>query len=114
MLTVRKCRACGRNIVFIRTESGKAMPCDYAAIAYTPLHDGPDVFYTADGKQHRGRVSTPVIGANIGYRPHWATCPAAGRFKAAQRLVKNQRAQKAAAAMEPAPLAEYEQMQMEG
>ena len=100
MLTVKRCRACGRNIVFIRTDAGKAMPCDYIGVAYTPMPDGPDVFYTEDGRQHRGRLSVPGYGARIAYRPHWATCPQAGRFKAARRLVKTAREQKAAAPAE--------------
>lgn len=52
------CRACGRSIVFLPTSAGKSMPVDADSWDRTPSFDAS-----------RGHVS------------HFATCPAADRFR---------------------------------
>lgn len=54
-----KCKGCGAEIVWIKTASGKSMPCDIDKVTIV----------TDDGKTVTGRI------------PHWATCPAATTFK---------------------------------
>lgn len=61
-----KCKACGAEIVWITMESGKTMPCDANKVTIV----------TESGKTVKG------------YIPHWATCPAAKRFKQSGK-VKN-------------------------
>ncbi|WP_420768732.1 hypothetical protein ACNR9V_03105 [Parageobacillus thermoglucosidasius] len=54
-----KCKGCGAEIVWIKTPNGKAMPCD----------PEKKVLVSDEGEIVSGRV------------PHWATCPAANKFK---------------------------------
>lgn len=73
------CKGCGREIRWIRTAAGKAMPVDPKGVHFTP-GGGPDTFVMASGKIERGTKGRS--GTHIGYLPHWASCPAAGYFKA--------------------------------
>lgn len=57
------CKACGAEIAWIKTTKGRSMPVD-ARPKITVVTDG--------GETVTGRT------------PHWATCPAAERFKGAQ------------------------------
>lgn len=54
-----KCKGCGAEIVWIKTAAGKSMPCNSDKVTIV----------TEDGK------------TATGYIPHWATCPAAQKFK---------------------------------
>lgn len=79
------CRGCGKEIRWIKTKAGKAMPVDEPFVHFVPA-GGPDTFITGDGRTVRGRKPTwQDIESNnampAGYVPHWATCPAAGNFK---------------------------------
>ena len=74
-----KCRGCGANILWIKTTSGKSMPCDPQLVT---VHD----FDIEAGKWivlvlENGVVTTnPHIGM-AGYTSHFATCPKAAAFK---------------------------------
>ena len=57
-----KCKGCGAEIVWIKTKVGKAMPCD----------------------THKVIIVTDEGETVAGYPPHWATCPAANKFKKAK------------------------------
>lgn len=54
-----KCKSCQKEIVWIKMDSSKAMPCDPERMAVV----------TDEGKMVRGRV------------PHWGTCPNANEFR---------------------------------
>jgi hypothetical protein len=53
------CSTCGKPIVWVRMQSGKAMPCD----------PGNVTIVTDDGRVVRGRIA------------HWATCPTADQHR---------------------------------
>ena len=77
-----KCRGCGAPILWITTTAGRSMPCDPVVVSYNPLPDGKDKIVTPNGEV----VSCEIVAsspeaAGVGYRPHWATCPQARRFK---------------------------------
>ena len=75
-----QCRGCGADIAFIKTVAGKSMPVDPNSIRFTPA-GGPNTYVMMDGTVIRGRE--PREGDEeqaIGYRSHFATCPAADRF----------------------------------
>lgn len=57
-----RCKACDREIRFLRTLDGKTIPLNHPPIR---------VFIVRDGR------AIPVKG----YLPHWSTCPHADRFK---------------------------------
>lgn len=69
-----KCKGCGAEILWMKTELGKYMPVDLVKITVrlicvTTLLD-------KDGVTH----SNPKPGV-IGWRPHWQTCPKAEEFR---------------------------------
>ena len=76
------CRRCGAAIVFIRTKSGKSMPCDAAPVWYWPKENGLGRVVTPDGEvvccEFEGKSRAD---AGIGFLSHFSTCPQAGAFK---------------------------------
>jgi len=99
-------------IVFIRTPRGMSMPCDATRLEYIPDIRGKTVFVNSYGVMCRGEV----VGARsekseLGYRPHFATCPASkefssrGRPSAPAKPVQAVAASPAAAAAPPPPKA---------
>ena len=75
------CRGCGAPIVWIKTPAGKAMPCDPAPVYYKATPDGKDKVVTTRGEVVSCEIVPGANATDAGYRPHWATCPHADRFK---------------------------------
>lgn len=77
-----KCKGCGSDIVWIKTAAGKSMPCDDPPVLCWENPKGKSTVITEDGRTIRCDLEGDDINAaKIGYVPHWATCPAAKRFK---------------------------------
>lgn len=76
------CRGCGKPIAFIKTINGKSMPVDPEPINFIPEMDY-DKFVLMDGTVQRGQAAEETVKTEtkIGYRSHWATCPAADDFR---------------------------------
>lgn len=76
-----KCKSCGAEIIWIKTASGKMMPCNPQKIRYreTVLNRGNVTLITPDGKIVTGTI-TPNSD-RYGYESHFATCPAAANFR---------------------------------
>lgn len=72
------CRGCGKQILWTKTAAGRNMPCDPTVIWFTP-EGGPETFVTPEGRVLRGRRDRR--GEMMGYISHFATCPAAKRFR---------------------------------
>ena len=82
MTKTAKCRACGAEIMFIKTKAGKTMPVDANSVTYYPEDGGMDLFVLLDGSTDRGRrVDAEIDGLKIGFVSHFATCPDAFRFR---------------------------------
>lgn len=80
-----KCRACGKPIAFIKTVNGKSIPVDPEPISFIP-EDNYNKFVMMDGTVKRGREYDgdeldAQIYLTVGYRSHFATCPAADSFR---------------------------------
>ena len=105
-----KCKGCGAEISWIKMQkSGRTMPVDAEPVSIMHI-DGVDTFIREDGEEilvstaHKAGANTfirkdgvPIIGILIGedfdydaytdghvmeaYRSHFATCPAAGKFR---------------------------------
>ena len=72
-----RCKSCGAEIKWIKTASGKSMPCDAKPISYRiDTHYGNLTLITPDGRVAKG-VYDPGSD-KIGYVSHFATCPNAG------------------------------------
>ena len=76
------CRACGAELLFIKTQNGKTIPCDAESRRFYACEDGKELFVLADGRVKRGRtVPMELDGADIGFISHFATCPEADKFR---------------------------------
>lgn len=76
-----KCRACGAEIIFIKTKAGKQMPCDPVPVPYWPRDGGSGRIVSMDGRVVSCDLDGPRDKARFGRVSHFATCPAAGRFR---------------------------------
>jgi len=79
---MQRCKACGAQIRWIRTKSGKSMPCDPQPVPYwqrpkargkvvTPWGDVVSCVFQGELREANG----------TGYVPHWATCTRADLFR---------------------------------
>lgn len=76
-----KCKGCGRDIFWTRTPKGKAMPVDAVPVKYWPDRNGPGKIVLINGELLSCRFEGPEETAQMGCTPHWATCPAADKFR---------------------------------
>lgn len=76
---IDRCRGCGKEIIWIRMESGKNMPADPDLEEY--VLGGNDTFITMDGKVVVGKLCRRGEADGVGYKPHWATCIRADTFR---------------------------------
>ncbi len=72
------CKACGEEILWLRTRAGKRMPVDPETFGQHQLEHGVTVV-TPDGTVLRGGSS--IASAAYGYAPHWATCTHPEQFR---------------------------------
>lgn len=71
----RKCKYCGKSILYIRTQGGKYMPVDADPVYYKERADGKDYIVLPNGEVVRGKVIRNEYAATgIGYISHFATC----------------------------------------
>ncbi len=70
-----KCMGCNKDILWIKTISGKQMPCDPELITATGAEDKL-ILVTPEGYTK----FRPKAGIT-GYQSHWSSCPNAGLFK---------------------------------
>ena len=76
------CRACGAEIIWIKTLNGKSMPCDATPIYYRLNSESKEKIVTSKGVVvSADRVSDPGVAYGTGFVPHWSTCPDADKFR---------------------------------
>ena len=76
------CKSCGKEIVWIKTIAGKAMPCDAAPQYYRQRPGGKRKIVTPNGEVLSCEIlENPEQATGVGYTPHWATCSAPNRFR---------------------------------
>ena len=77
-----KCKACGREIIWIMSPSGKAIPCDPEPVSYWQQSKAKSKIVTPNGKVISCWLyGDPETATGIGYFSHWATCPEPERFR---------------------------------
>lgn len=83
MMRTASCRGCGAAIVWIRTASGKSMPCDATPRYYTQKpKTGTKKIVTPNGEILSCEYTEdPHKATGTGFVPHWATCPKYQDFK---------------------------------
>lgn len=77
-----KCKSCGAEILWIKMQSGKAMPVDPKQVMYWKKQKGSEKVVTPNGEV----VSCELVGdlqnaTGIGYVSHFSTCPFAGQHR---------------------------------
>lgn len=82
-----KCRGCGAEICFIKTVKGKSIPVDPEPVSFVP-GGGPNTYVIITGEVKRGRETEhgdENVTTWLGYRSHFANCPAADEFRKKQK-----------------------------
>ena len=75
------CYGCGRQILWVKTRTGKNMPCNAQLVNYKRDPGGKEKIVTPSGDVVSGTtVSNPVEADGVGYISHFATCPMAKSF----------------------------------
>jgi hypothetical protein len=81
-----KCKGCGAPIIWIRTKDGKHMPCNPEDIEIDIAGAKTTAIITEDGRLEFGSPVNPndLFPPTMtvkGRVSHFATCPAAGKFR---------------------------------
>ena len=77
-----KCKSCRATIGWIKTASGKLMPCNVEPVFYKTTGEGNDKVITLEGVLISCDVVTdPKEADSLGYVPHWGTCNAPDKFR---------------------------------
>ena len=82
-----KCRSCNADIIWLKTKTGKHIPCNPVLVKYWQKHGGTKKIVTPDGdviscETEPGLFDRTADGS--GYIPHWSTCPKADDFRRKQ------------------------------
>lgn len=81
-MSTGKCRGCGKEIIWIRTASGKSMPCDPEEVVYWAKDKAPGKVITPSGEVVSCTFEGDISQATgMGYVSHFASCPSAKKFR---------------------------------
>lgn len=76
-----RCKACGSEIVWIKTKNDKLMPCNFPPVDILIDESEKEIYVTCTGKVVHGRRCDNKSYPIQAYVPHWATCPKAEQFR---------------------------------
>ena len=77
-----RCKSCGAEIIWIKTTSGKAMPCNAKEVVYWENKDGKANIVRPNGEVVRADLEgEDGKESGIGYISHFATCPNASAHR---------------------------------
>lgn len=76
-----KCKACGAEIVWIRMQTGRSMPCDEGLVPYKQCENGKDTVITQNGEAIRCRLQFEGIPTGLARISHFSTCTQPERFR---------------------------------
>lgn len=80
------CKSCGQQVLWIKTASGKNMPCNPNFVYYKEKTGGKDRIVLANGQVVAGEVlKSPDHADGYGYISHFATCEHANMFRRKKR-----------------------------
>lgn len=68
------CAFCGKQIMWIRTKSGKNMPVNPKFVNFIEVNGGREKIVTQDGRVVSGEMSVLGEAGDVGYISHFATC----------------------------------------
>lgn len=78
-----RCKSCNAEIIWIKTKTGKSMPCNPKPIQFRPDPDGEMNLVESDGTVIKGTMDT--ASQRVGYISHFATCPNSNRHRRQSR-----------------------------
>lgn len=82
MARMAKCKGCGAEIIWIKTQTGKKMPCNPDMVMYWEKKNGKGKIITPNGEVLSCVFEGETEKATgYGYTTHWNTCPEAKRFR---------------------------------
>lgn len=77
-----KCRSCGAEVIWIKMDSGKKMPCDATQKTYWAKMGGTQKIVTPNGEVISCELEGDMKDATgIGYTSHFTTCPYADKHR---------------------------------
>lgn len=77
-----QCGGCGKRILWIKTPSGKNMPCDPTLHNYRAVPGGKEKIVLPNGQVVSGETGVkPEEADGSGYISHFATCTRAKTFR---------------------------------
>lgn len=80
-----RCRSCGAEIIWVKMQSGKKMPCDPPLLPFWWSPKGEHTLITQDGETVTGDLDgEPDEVTDVGRISHWATCPHADNHRRKQ------------------------------
>lgn len=87
-----KCKACGAEVIWIRTLKGKNMICDKEPVMYWGKKGSKQKVITKNGEVLSCVFEgDPQQATGIGFIPHWSTCPSANNFRKRMPSAKGMR-----------------------
>jgi hypothetical protein len=80
------CRSCGAAIIWVKTETGKAIPLDAEPteggnIIISVLGDGVEVAHVETVIETKARLACPIPAGRTAFLSHFATCPEAKKWR---------------------------------
>lgn len=77
------CKGCGATIQWVRLTNGRMMPVNPTPVYYEDRRDSDAVIITEDGRVSCGHTeAVAVVGSKVrGWVSHFATCPAADKYR---------------------------------
>ena len=81
-MTEARCRACGRPIVWMKTKTGKTMPCDAQLKLFWQSEEGSQRVLTHAGELVRCElIGNADESTGLGRTPHWGNCTQPDQFR---------------------------------
>lgn len=77
-----RCKSCGAPLVWVKMQSGWDMPCNPNLVQFWANPNAKGRVITTTGEVVPCDFEGPLEKmTNVGYIPHWATCPHADRHR---------------------------------
>ena len=81
-MSTRPCKACGAQIIWIKTPAGRALPCDFNPVYYKRTRHGNTKVVLPNGEVITAEIARDHMDAEgYGYTPHWSTCTNPDKFR---------------------------------
>lgn len=81
-MSTRPCKACGAQIIWIKTPAGRAIPCNFNPVYYKRTRHGNTKVVLPNGEVITAEIARGYEDAEgYGYIPHWSTCTNPDKFR---------------------------------